>query len=669
MLDSKLDSLCVNTLRCLAIDAVEKAKSGHPGGPLGAAALAYTLWDRFLIHNPRDPRWVDRDRFVLSAGHLSMLLYALLQMTGYDLSLDEIKAFRQAGSRTPGHPEYGLTPGVESTTGPLGQGFANGVGMAIAERFLAQKYNRPGFDLFNHHTYGLVSDGDLQEGVASEAASLAGNLQLGKIVYLYDSNDVQLDGPTVSFTEDVAQRFRAYGWNVLGPIDGLDIETVAVAIETARQQTRVPNLIICKTVIGYGSPHKAGSSAAHGEPLGEEEVKLTKQNLGWTLTEPFSVPPEAAQHMGLAVARGQEWENRWREKFEEYARVYPAEGQQLQAELAAELPVNWNQGLDELVQGISRPLATRDVAGQILNKTAANWPNLIGGAADLATSTRAYIKGAGDFGPPDYTGRNLRFGVREHAMGAILNGLALHGGIRPFGSTFLVFADYMRPSIRLAALMKLPVIYLFTHDSIGVGEDGPTHQPIEQLMSLRIIPNLAVFRPADPAETLQAWQAAIRRRDGPSVLALSRQSLPLIARSPAVIQNMAKGGYTLWESSGQPRLILIASGSELAPAWAAAQQLEAKGLAVSVVSLYCWSLFEAQPASYREAVLPPSVPLRISIEAGVSLGWERYVGLQGYSMGADHFGISAPAIEVYRSFGLTVEKIVERAIRMLGGQT
>jgi transketolase len=668
MSDLQLDDLCVNTIRCLAVDAIEKARSGHPGTPLGAAALTYALWDRFLKHDPHDPSWPDRDRFVLSAGHASMLLYALLHLTGYDLSLEDIQSFRQLGSRTPGHPEYGLTPGVEATTGPLGQGFANGVGMAMAERWLAANFNRPGFEILNHYVYALVSDGDLQEGITSEAASLAGNLQLGKLIYLYDSNDVQQDGPTVSFTENVVQRFRAYGWNVIGPLDGLDIDTVGLAIETARQQIQVPNLIICKTIIGYGSPYKAGTHDAHGEPLGEVEARLTKEKLGWLYAAPFTVPSEVSQHMRLALERGAQAHARWRQRMNEYAVQYPVEAQRLQRILNGQLPSDWPRGLSDLSRSFSQPVSTRDVSGKALNILAGNVDNLIGGSADLAGSTRAVISASTDFGHPDFKGRNLRFGLREHAMGAIINGLALHGGPRLFCSTFLVFSDYMRPAIRLAALMKLPVIYLFTHDSIGVGEDGPTHQPVEQIMSLRAIPNLVVERPADAAETVAAWEVAISRRDGPSVLILSRQALPLINHDNSV-NDLAKGGYIVWETGNIPQIILIATGSELSLALLVARQLQTRGTSLRVVSIPCWSRFDAQPDDYKNTVLSPGVPLRISIEAATTLGWDRYTGQSGVALGLDRFGLSAPAGQVFSYFGLSVEKIVETALKLLGGSS
>ncbi len=666
MTDPVLDTMCVNTIRCLSIDAVEKAKSGHPGTPLGAAPLAYTLFDRFLKHNPADPMWPDRDRFVLSAGHASMLLYALLYLTGYDLTLQDIQAFRQMGSRTPGHPEYGHTPGVEATTGPLGQGFANGVGMAIAERFLAARYNKPGFELFNHYTYALVSDGDMQEGVAAEAASLAGNLKLGKLICLYDSNDVQQDGPTTSFTESVTERFRAYGWNVIGPIDGMDVETVSIAIETAHRHILSPNLIICKTVIGYGSPHKSGTNAAHGEPLGEQEIKLTKQNLKWPFDELFRVPSEALIHMRLAVERGAEWHSRWKLKLAEYHIAYPSEANQMESELKGTLPSDWNNGLEDILKDIHQPISTRDVSGRALNVLANNLPNMLGGSADLAGSTRVIFKGAAGFSAHNLKGRNLQFGLREHAMGSIINGLALHGGIIPVCSTFLVFSDYLRPAIRLAALMKLPLIYIFSHDSIGVGEDGPTHQPIEQLMGLRSIPNLAVIRPADAVETIEAWKFAVKRRDGPTALIFSRQNLPLIQRG-IIPGELSRGGYILWEWGDKPQIILIATGSEVPLALSAGMQLSFRGIAVRVVSMPCWSLFDAQNLQYRESVLPSDVPTRVSIEAGTSLGWEHYIGTQGVSLGVNRFGLSAPGEQIYRELGLTGERIVETALKLMKG--
>ena len=665
MISERLDNLCINTIRCLCIDAVQKANSGHPGTPLGAAAEVYVLWDRYLKHNPRDPRWFNRDRFVLSAGHASMLLYSLLHLTGYDLSLEDIKNFRQKGSLTPGHPEYGLTAGVEVTSGPLGQGFANGVGMAIAERHLAARFNRPGLEIIDHYTYALVSDGDLEEGIASEAASLAGTLKLGKLIYLYDSNSVQQDGPTEYFKEDVVKRFEAYGWQVTGPIDGLDPEAVADSIEKARRQTEKPNLIICKTIIGYGSPHKAGTNAAHGEPLGEAEVRLTKAQLGWPYTEPFTVPEEALEHMRQAVGRGAQAQKDWQQLFDRYCEQYPREGFELVSSLSAELPADWQKGLDDLASSLTQPLSTRDAGGRALNILAQNLPQIIGGAADLAGSTRAQINNGGDFAAGQYTGRNLHYGLREHAMGAINNGLALHGGVIPFSATFLIFSDYMRPTIRLAALMKLRQIYIFTHDSIGVGEDGPTHQPVEQLLSLRAIPNLLVIRPADAGETVEAWKLALKNHSGPTALILTRQSLPqLTVRSTPAVTGVPAGGYIIWQADENPRLILLASGSEVSLALEAAQVLKTKTISARVVSLPCWSLFDAQTEEYREKVLPAGIRARISIEAAATLGWQKYIGAQGKSLGVDKFGFSAPAKQVFEVFGLTVDNIVQTALAL-----
>jgi transketolase len=661
-----LDELCINTLRFLAVDAVEKAKSGHPGTAMGAAALAYVLWDRFLKHNPADPHWPDRDRFVLSAGHASMLLYGLLHLTGYALSLEDLKRFRQWGSLTPGHPEHGLTPGVEATTGPLGQGFANGVGLAIAEVHMAQYFNRPGYALIDHYTYALVSDGDLQEGAASEAASLAGTLKLAKLIYLYDSNGIQQDGQTVSFQEDVALRFSAYGWNVIGPIDGMDPEAVDLALRSARADSGRPNLIICRTVIGYGSPHKAGTSAAHGEPLGAEEVRLTKANLGWAYPDAFSVPQEVYTHLRQARERGRLQQARWQETLAEYRQAYPLLAGQLESSLKGDLSRGWEQGLDGLFDIINKPLSTRDVAGKVINVIAANVPSLMGGAADLAGSTRTYLKEAGEFNAENYAGRNIRYGLREHAMGAVSNGLALHGGLVPFAATFLVFADYMRPPMRLAAIMKLRVIYIFTHDSIGVGEDGPTHQPVEQLMGLRLVPNLVTLRPADAAETVEAWKIALQRKEGPTALVLTRQEVPLLDRSVlAAAAGVQRGGYVLRESGPSPRVILIGSGSEVAIALETARMLEAKGISSRVVSLPSWELFEAQSVEYRQSVLPPAVTARVSLEAGTTLGWERYVGLQGKALGLDRFGASAPGSELFRRFGLTAQRMAEEALKLI----
>jgi transketolase len=665
--DSSLDELCINTIRFLSVDAIEKAKSGHPGTPMGAAVLGFVLWDRFLKHNPRNPLWPDRDRFILSPGHASSLLYALLHLTGYDLSLEDIRRFRQWGSRTPGHPEYRLTPGVEMTTGPLGQGFASGVGMAVAERRLADRYNRPGYEIINHYTWALVSDGDLQEGVASEAASLAGAWKLGKLIYLYDSNGVQQDGFTsASFREDVAQIFRAYGWDVIGPIDGLKTDEIEDSLRIAQSTGDKPHLIICRTVIGYGSPQKAGTHAAHAEPLGSEEVRLTKLNLKWEYPEPFTVPPAAFSHFQEAIARGSDQEQKWRQKLEAYRLAYPQEALQMEAELNGSLPEGWDSSLDNLFIDPGKSMSTRDASGMVLNAIADKVTNLMGGAADLAVSTRAVLKNTGDFDYVSYTGRNLHFGLREHAMGAISNGMSLHGGIIPFAATFLIFSDYMRPPMRLAALMQTQVIYVFTHDSIFLGEDGPTHQPVEQLMNLRLIPGLVSLRPADAAETLEAWRIALRRRNGPTALVLTRQSLPVLdRRALAPASGVQRGGYILWESGKAPQVLLIATGSEVHLALEAGQILAGRGVGVRVVSLPSWELFEAQPEIYRREVLPPELRARVSIEAGTSVGWERYVGLDGVAVGVSHFGVSAPGQEIYEKFGYTSENVVEQTLKLV----
>lgn len=669
MVTTTLDELCINTIRFLAVDAVQKANSGHPGAPLGAAPMAYVLWDRFLKHNPRDPKWPDRDRFILSCGHAAAMLYALLYLTGYDLSLEEIKQFRQWGSKTPGHPEYGRLPGVETTTGPLGQGFANGVGMAIAGQWLAANYNRPGHEIINHYTYAIVSDGDLEEGVAAEAASLAGTLRLGKLIYLYDDNDISIEGSTdITFTEDVSRRFQAYGWQVIGPIDGMDIASVDKAIRKAQAENNRPSLIICRTIIGYGSPNKAGTGGAHGEPLGEEEVRLTKKQLGWNYEAPFTVPSEVLAHFRQAQERGRRGQEEWQKRLEAYRRAYPQEARQLEEDLSGDLPAGWDNGLDELFQNADKPIATREASGKILNALAGKVHSLVGGAGDLAPSTKTILKDYGDFGVADYRGRNFHFGVREHAMGAIASGMALHGGIIPYTATFLVFSDYMRPPMRLAAMMGLRVVYIFTHDSIGLGEDGPTHQPIEQLIALRAIPNLVVLRPADATETVEAWKIALERRHGPTALVFTRQNLPVLDRkTQAPASGVQHGGYILWEAAASsPDVILMGTGSEVHIALEAGKLLQEKGVATRVVSLPSWELFEAQPVAYRHRILPPAVWRRVSIEAGVTLGWERYVGAEGVAIGLSRFGASAPGKVLYEQFGLTAQRLVNEALRLLG---
>jgi len=662
-----LDEKCINTVRFLAVDAVQKARSGHPGTPMGAATLAYTLWDRFLKHNPRDPHWPNRDRFILSPGHASMLLYALLHLTGYDLSLQELKDFRQWGSKTPGHPEHGLTPGVEVTTGPLGQGFANGVGMAIAERWLADHYNRLGHKIIDHYVYAIVSDGDLQEGVTSEAASLAGTLRLGKLIYLYDDNDIQIEGPTdIVFRENVESRFLSYGWQVLGPIDGQNIDEIEKAIEEAQKDTERPSLIICKTVIGYGSPAQA-TAKVHGEPLGEENVRAAKDTLNWPQEPAFYVPDEVVEHTRAALARGQEWQQEWQQKLDAYRDTYPGLANELETQLRGELPHGWDEGLADLFPPDSKPIATRAASGQVLNSLVKRVHALTGGSADLAPSTKTILVGYGDLGWHQYWGHNMHFGVREHAMGSIVNGMALLGGLIPYAATFLTFSDYMRPPIRLAAMMGLQVLYVFTHDSIGLGEDGPTHQPIEHLMNLRAVPNLTLIRPADATETAEAWKAALLNRSGPTALVFSRQKLPVLNRTElAPADGLHKGAYVLWETERRPpEVILIGTGSEVHVALEAARQLASEGTGVRVVSMPSWELFDRQPASYRETVLPPELKARVAIEAGTKVGWERYVGLEGAVVGMDRFGASAPAEVLYEKFGITAEDVVTQARSLL----
>ena len=653
--------LCVNSIRFLSIDAVQKANSGHPGAPMGAAPMAYVLWDKFLKHNPADPSWPDRDRFVLSAGHASMLLYSLLHLTGYALSLDDVREFRQWGSKTPGHPEHGLAPGVEVTTGPLGQGFAHGVGMAVAERMLARRFNRPGHEVVDHYVYGIASDGDLMEGVAAEAASLAGTLGLGKLIYLYDDNGISIEGDTdATFMEDVAARFRAYGWHVAGPIDGMDAGAVEAALREAQGERERPSLVVARTVIGYGSPNKANTGGVHGEPLGADEVALTRKELGWPY-EPFVVPQEVYDHMRLALERGARAQAEWERRAEAHRAAYPAEAARLEADLAGELPDGWADGLDGLFAPDEKPMATRDAGNRAMNAIAERVLALAGGSADLAPSTKTLLREPGE--PDAYApSRNMQFGVREHAMGAVAGGMALHGGVIPYTATFLIFSDYMRPPMRLAALMGLRVIYVFTHDSIGLGEDGPTHQAVEQLIGLRSVPNLNVIRPADATETAMAWRAAVERKDGPTALALTRQAQPVLDRSvhpPA--DGVLRGAYTLWESSESPEAIIIGTGSETQTALDAARMLAERGVAARAVSMPSWELFDAQPRAYRDATLPPDVAVRVSVEAGRTLGWERYVGARGIAIGVDSFGASAPYKRIFEEYGLTAERVAAAA--------
>ncbi|MBW1779677.1 MAG: transketolase [Deltaproteobacteria bacterium] len=664
---SKLDELCVNTIRMLSADGVETAHSGHPGMPMGAAPMAYVLWTRFMKHNPQNPKWPDRDRFILSAGHGSMLLYSLLHLTGYDLSLDDLKEFRQWHSKTPGHPEYSLTPGVEITTGPLGQGFASGVGMAMAERFLAAHFNRPDYPIVDHFTYGIVSDGDLMEGVTHETASLAGHLGLGKLIYLYDDNHISIEGTTeITFTEDTKTRFRAYGWHVQTVDDGNDLDAIEAAIIKAQEQTAHPSLIAVRTHIGYGSPNKTDDPSAHGEPLGQEEIRLTKKNLRWPLTPTFFIPDEVADHFRPAVERGAEKETVWKERFRSYREAFPDLAQAWHEFMDGGLPEGWDRGIPSFPAD-PKGMATRVASGTVLNAIAKQVPNLIGGSADLAPSNKTEIKDESDFQADAYAGRNLRFGVREHGMGSILNGMALHGGVIPYGGTFLIFSDYMRPAIRLAALMGLKVTYIFTHDSIGLGEDGPTHQPVEQLAALRAIPGLTVIRPCDGNETAEAWKLALTSDMGPVALALTRQGLPVLDRSvyPSA-KNLTLGGYILRDvQDGIPDFILIATGSEVHIALEAAKKLDEKGVGTRVVAMPSWELFDRQDEAYQHRVLPPEITARIAVEAGISQGWHRYVGDMGRVMGLDRFGASAPSKILFEKFGFTSEHLVKTALTLI----
>ena len=664
---SNLDELCVNTIRMLSADGVEKANSGHPGMPMGAATVAYVLWTRFLKHNPANPDWPDRDRFVLSAGHGSMLLYSMLHLTGYDLPLEELKNFRQWGSMTPGHPESHVTKGVETTTGPLGQGFANGVGMAIAERFLAAHFNRPGHEIINHNIYGIVSDGDLMEGVSHEAASLAGHLKLGNIIYFYDDNHISIDGSTeLAFTENRVNRFRAYGWHVPTVDDGNDIKAIEKAIRAAQKEKDRPSLIAVRTHIGYGSPNKQDTASVHGEPLGVEEIKLTKENLGWPLEPAFLIPEEALKHFRQSLEKGKAWEESWAAQFKAYEKAHPELAKKCGRWMSGQLPEGWDKDIPSFPAD-PKGVATRVTSGTVLSAVAPALPNLIGGSADLAPSNKTFVKGEKVFQGGQYAGRNFHFGVREHGMGSILNGMALHGGVIPYGGTFLIFSDYMRPPIRLASMMGLKVIYIFTHDSIGLGEDGPTHQPIEQLAALRAIPNLIVLRPCDANETAEAWRFALKHKEGPVALALTRQGLPILDRKAfAGADGLVRGGYVLGDIGGnQPRIILMASGSEVHIALEAANRLQEKDVAVRVVSMPCWKLFDRQSAEYRDQVLPPEINARIAIEAGATQGWHRYLGNRAEVVGIDHFGASAPYKILYEEFGITVERVFEKALELL----
>ena len=685
-MSDKLDQQCIDTLRFLSVDMVQKADSGHPGLPLDAAPMAYALWTKQLKHNPKNPSWADRDRFVLSAGHGSALLYSLLFATGYDVSLDDIKQFRQWGSKTPGHPEREHTKGVEVTTGPLGQGFANAVGMAIGEAHLAARYNKPGHTIIDHRTWAIVSDGDLMEGVASEAASLAGHLKLGKLVCLYDDNYVTLAaGADITFSEDRARRFQAYGWQTISIDDGNDLAKINAALDKARAETEKPTLILIRTHIGFGSP-KQDSFKAHGSPLGEEDVKKTKEKLGWPVAPPFLVPDDALAHFREALERGKKAEDEWNGRLDAYTKAFPDLSKELQGRLRGEIPSKWDAAI-ETFPADKKGISTRVAGGKVMNAVAEKLPALVGGSADLDPSTFTNLKGFGDFNPAptpttqlseqgsdsagwSHAGRNLHFGVREHAMGAIVNGLAAHGGFIPYGSTFLIFSDYMRPTIRLAALSKLHVVHVFTHDSIAVGEDGPTHQPVEHLASLRAIPNVSVIRPGDANETAMAWRVAVETKDHPVLLILTRQNVPTLDRKQyAEADGLRRGAYVLSDAkNGTPDLILIATGSEVGLIISAAERLQADGVAVRCVSMPSWDLFEKQPQSYRDGVLPPNVTARLAVELGVPQGWDRYIGAHGDMLGVDRYGASAPADKLLSEYGFTVDNVVKRAKAVLAKQ-
>jgi transketolase len=675
-----IEELCINSIRFLSADAVQHANSGHPGMPMGAAAMAYTLWTKFLRFNPKNPAWFDRDRFILSAGHGSMLLYSLLHLTGYDLPLDELKRFRQWGSKTPGHPERGHTPGVEVATGPLGQGFGNAVGMAIAEAWLAARFNRPGHTIIDHYTYGICGDGDLMEGISQEAASLAGHLQLGKLIFLYDHNHISLAGGTdLTFTEDVGKRFESYGWHIRHVERGNDTEEIASAIEEARQQAHRPSLLIVRTHIGYGSPAKQDSFEAHGSPLGEEELAAAKKALGWPGAEKFFLPEDAVRFFREVGDKGAEHQAAWEARLAGYRKAFPAEAAELERMISGKLPEDWRADLPTWSTQ-DKPLATRAAGGQVLNALAKRIPNLLGGSADLNPSTNTALKGQGNFQPAEaggpaiqgavdgvwgYAGRNLAFGVREHAMGAAVNGLAAHGGILPFSATFLIFSDYMKPSIRLGALSKLKAFYVFTHDSVAVGEDGPTHEPIEHLAGLRAIPGLNVLRPADATEAAQAWAVAIEH-DGPTLFAFSRQNLPHLDRSRSVDGDVSKGAYILSEApGGRPDVILIGTGSEVSLCMKAQEKLSGYGVNARVVSMPGWNLFAAQDEAYRERILPSALKKRVTVEAAATLGWERWAGDEGKIIGVDHFGASAPGAEIMKHFGFTAEHVTAAALALL----
>ena len=656
-----LEQLCINTVRTLSMDAVQKANSGHPGTPMALAPLAFVLWDRFLHHNPRDPHWAGRDRFILSNGHASMLLYSMLYLTGYDLTLDDLKNFRQWGSKTPGHPEYGLTAGVETTTGPLGQGVSNSVGMAIAQRWFAARFSRDGHDLFDYRIYAICGDGDLMEGVSNEAASVAGHLGLSNLIWFYDNNHITIEGNTsLAFSDDIATRFLGWHWNVLHVGDVNDLAEVDRAIRTAQTETERPTLVIVDTHIGWGAPHKQDTAEAHGEPLGAEEVRLTKINYGWPPDAQFLVPEEAKSYMGRAVERGAQWEREWDEKYAAWATAFPDLAKEWELIAKRELAQGWDKDIPTFPAD-AKGMATRESNGIVLNAVAKNVPWLIGGSADLAPSTKTLIKDGGSFERGEYAGRNFHFGIREHAMGAILNGMSL-SCVRPYGATFFIFSDYMRPAVRLAALMDLPVIFIYTHDSIGLGEDGPTHQPIEQMMSLRAIPRLLTFRPGDANEVAEVWRYIMTLKHEPALLALSRQTMPTLDRSKyAAAAGAAKGAYVLADSGETPEVILIGTGSELQLCVGAYEKLTAEGVKARVVSMPSWELFEKQSPEYRAEVLPPGVRARVAVEAGTTFGWSKYVGDAGEVVGHDDFGASAPIRELMAHFGFTVDNVIAKA--------
>ena len=659
-----IDEICINTIRTLSMDAVQKANSGHPGAPMGLAPAAYVLWTQIMKHNPENPGWLDRDRFVLSAGHASILLYSMLHLSGYDVSLDDIMNFRQWGSKTPGHPEFGHTPGVETTTGPLGQGFANAVGMAMAEQHLASRFNRPGHEIVDHYTYMICGDGDMMEGISSEAASLAGHLGLARLICIYDDNEISIEGSTdITFTENVALRFEAYNWQILKVDDANDVDAIFNALEAAKAETQRPSLIIMRTHIAFGSPNKQDTAAAHGAPLGEEEVRLTKKCLDWPEDVYFGVPEKALKKFRKCIETGKEEESIWRQKYEAYTKEYPDLERELKDAMSGFLTKGWDADIPEFSSSDS-PMATRVASGMVLNAIAGRLPSLIGGSADLAPSNKTYIDSSHEFQKNRYDGRNIRFGVREHAMGGIMSGMSLHNGLRPYGGTFLVFADYLRPAIRVACLMKLPVIYVFTHDSIAVGEDGPTHQPVEHLATLRAIPGLTVIRPADASETAEAWRQAVKTTNGPVALILSRQKLPVLEPNNSEY-DLADGAYILSDSDGKPDIILIATGSEVHLALAAQRLLTQQDIAARVVNMPSWELFEKTPKEYQDRVLLTDVTVRIAVEAGIPQGWERYVGNSGDIIGITGFGASAPGDTVMKQFGFTPENIVQKAMDLL----